>query len=125
MYQYELSSQQEAWHRPVWEVRINNQVTPIDRLLLQANLNFMGGVKGRGAPIVQDLGEIGGVMVPPTFEVVNLKTIADLQLKADFKITDRFSIFAEGNNILNGQNTRWMNYPVRGIQLLGGASFKF
>ena len=125
LYQYDLNVQQEAWHRPVWEVRINNQVTPVDRLLIQANLNFMGGVKGRGAPIIPDLGEIGGIMVPLNYQVVNLKTIADLQLKADFKITDRISIFAEGNNILNGNNTRWMNYPVRGIQLIGGASFKF
>ncbi|OOG72358.1 TonB-dependent receptor [Algoriphagus sp. A40] len=125
LYQYELGTQQEAWHRPVWEVRINNQVTPIDRLLIQANLNFMGGVKGRGALIEPDLGEVGGIYVPTTYEVINLKTIADLQLKADFKITERFSVFAEGNNILNGKNTRWLNYPVRGIQLIGGASFKF
>jgi len=125
LYQYELNTQQEAWHRPVWEVRINNQLTPVDRLLLQANLNFMGGIKGRGAPVMPDLGEIGGIMVPESYEVVNLKTIADLQLKADFKINDQISIFAEGNNILNGKNTRWLNYPVRGIQLIGGASFKF
>lgn len=125
LYQYELNVQQEAWHRPVWEVRINNQITPADRLLVQANLNFMGGMKGRGAPIVPDLGTIGGTYQPTTFEVVNLKTVADLQLKADFKITDQLSIFAEGNNILNGKNTRWLNYPVRGIQLIGGASFKF
>ncbi len=123
--QYDLSVQQEAWHRPVWEVRINNQVTPVDRLLIQANLNFMGGVKGRGAPVILDPGDLGGIMVPSSYEVINLKTIADLQLKADFQITERLSVFAEGNNILNGKNTRWMNYPVRGIQVIGGASFKF
>ena len=125
LYQYELNMQAEAWHRPIWELRINNQFTPFEKLLVQANLNFMGGVKGRGALIMPDLGEIGGIMVPENYEVVNLKTIADLQLKADYKITDRISVFAEGNNILNGNNTRWLNYPVRGIQLLGGASFKF
>ncbi|HSF56340.1 MAG TPA: hypothetical protein VLA71_21460 [Algoriphagus sp.] len=125
LYQYDLNTQAEAWHRPTWEVRINNQFTPFEKLLVQANLNFMGGLKGRGMPIGSDLGEVGGIFVPTDFEVVNLKTIADLQLKADFKITDRFSVFAEGNNILNGKNTRWLNYPVRGIQLIGGASFKF
>lgn len=125
LYQYDLNTQAEAWHRPTWEVRINNQFTPFEKLLVQANLNFMGGLKGRGMPIAPDLGEIGGIYVPTTYEVINLKTIADLQLKADFKITDRFSVFAEGNNILNGKNTRWLNYPVRGIQLIGGVSFKF
>lgn len=125
LYQYDLNTQAEAWHRPIWELRVNNQFTPFEKLLVQANLNFMGGLKGRGAPIIPDLGETGGVFIPQTFEVRNLKTIADLQLKVDFKITERLSIFAEGNNILNGKNTRWLNYPVRGIQLIGGASFKF
>lgn len=115
LYQYDLSTQAEAWHRPVWELRVNNQLTPFEKLLVQANLNFMGGIKARGIR--------GDETIP--FEVVNLKTIADLQLKADFKITDRLSVFAEGNNILNGKNARWLNYPVRGIQLIGGASFKF
>ncbi len=115
LYQYELNTQAEAWHRPVWELRVNNQFTPFEKLLVQANLNFMGGLKARGIK--------GDEAVP--FEAVNLKTIADLQLKADFKITNQLSVFAEGNNILNGKNTRWLNYPVRGIQLIGGASFKF
>lgn len=125
LYQYDLNLQQEAWHRPTWEVRVNNQIKPVEQLLIQANVNFMGGLKARGMPISPDLGSIGGIMVDQVFEVENLKTIADLQLKADYKITDRIFVFAEGNNILNGKNTRWLNYPVRGIQLIGGASFKF
>ena len=116
-YQYDLSTQQEAWHRPVWALRVNNQVMPFEKLLIQANLNFMGGQKARGID--------NTVINPPTSEVVNLKTIADLQLKADFKITNRISVFAEGNNLTNGKNMRWLNYPVRGVQLIGGASFKF
>ena len=120
--QFKVSTLQEAWHRPVWELRINNQVKPFEKLLVQANLNFMGGIKARGDLLTPDF---DNTMVGPSYEVINLKTIADIQLKADFKVTDRISIFAEGNNLLNGQNTRWLNYPVRGIQLLGGASFKF
>lgn len=118
LYQYDLNIQEAAWHRPLWEVRVNNQFTPFEKLLVQANVNFMGGLKAKEY-------QYEFFSNPPPFEIVNLKTIADLQLKADFKITDRFSIFAEGNNILNGKNSRWLNYPVRGIQLVGGASFKF
>jgi hypothetical protein len=122
LYQYDLSTQAEAWNRPVWELRVNNQVTPIERLIVQANLNLMGGIKARG----HDLNDILGKETSTgPFEVVNLKTIADLQLKADYGITDRISIFAEGNNLLNGRNMRWLNYPTRGIQFIGGASFKF
>lgn len=119
LYQYDLSTQAEAWNRPLWEVRVNNQFTPVPRLLVQANLNFMGGIKARR----HDLSDIYGMSGP--YQVVNMKTIADLQLKADYGITDRFSVFAEGNNIFNARNARWLNYPVRGIQLIGGAAFKF
>lgn len=119
LYQYDLSTQAEAWSRPVWELRVNNQFTPFQRLIVQANLNLMGGIKARG----HDLSDIVGFTGP--YEVVKLKTIADLQLKADYGITDRISVFAEGNNLLNGQNMRWLNYPTRGIQFIGGASFKF
>lgn len=119
LYQYDLGTQAEAWNRPIWELRINNQITPIERLIVQANLNLMGGIKARGS----DLSDVVGF--PGPYEVVKLKTIADLQLKADYGITDRISIFAEGNNIFNGKNMRWLNYPTRGIQFIGGASFKF
>ncbi|MEP1088090.1 TonB-dependent receptor [Algoriphagus sp.] len=119
LYQYDLSTQAEAWNRPTWELRVNNQITPIARLIVQANLNLMGGLKARG----NDLSDIFRESGP--FEVVKLKTIADLQFKADYGITDRISVFAEGNNIFNATNMRWLNYPVRGIQFIGGASFKF
>lgn len=120
IYQYDLNQQAEAWSRPTWEFKVNNQVTPVDRLLIQANVNFMGGIKARGARIESD-----ALIGTPQFEVIKLKTIADLQLKVDYGITERISIFAEGNNLLNATNTRWLNYPVRGAQFIGGASFKF
>jgi hypothetical protein len=121
LYQYELKMQPEAWHRPTWELKINNQFKPMQKLLIQANINLMGGLKARGqrsqvgiAPDIVDY-----------FPVTTLQTIVDLQLKADYKITNQFSVFAEGNNLANGMNTRWQHYPVRGTQVRGGLSFKF
>ncbi|NVJ86076.1 MAG: TonB-dependent receptor [Algoriphagus sp.] len=115
LYQYDMNLQEEAWHRPTWQVGINNQFTPMESLLVQANLNFMGGIKARQVDANTEQG----------FRSFNLKTIADLQLKADYQISDRIGIFVEGNNLLNGQNVRWLNYPVRGVQLIGGAWLKF
>lgn len=119
LYQYELNQQEEAWHRPTWALAVNNQLTPLEGLIVQANVMVMGGLKGR--QLNSEASD--SYYVPPT--AVNLKTIADLQLKADYGITDRIGIFVEGNNLLNGKNMRWNNYPVRGIQLIGGAWLKF
>ncbi|WP_100627116.1 TonB-dependent receptor [Algoriphagus formosus] len=115
LFQYDMNLQAEAWHRPTWQVGINNQVFPLDGLLIQANLNFMGGIKARTITSNPE--------VP--FSSEKLKTIADLQLKADYQITEKIGVFVEGNNLLNGQNVRWLNYPVRGVQLIGGAWLKF
>ncbi|MCS5489630.1 TonB-dependent receptor [Algoriphagus limi] len=114
LYQYDMNTLSEAWHRPTWQVGINNQLTPFESLLIQMNFNLMGGIK---AP--QRTEE------PDYFAVKNLKSIADLHLKAEYQITEKIGVFAEGNNLLNGKNIRWQNYPVRGVQLLGGAWLKF
>lgn len=118
LYHYALSTQQTAWHRPSWMLSMNHQFTPGKRIRVQANVNLMGGLKARGS-------ELQPIISSPKFEEVALNPILDLQLKIDYALSSRLSIFAEGNNLLNQRNMRWMNYPVRGIQGLGGVSFKF
>jgi hypothetical protein len=97
---------------------MNQQFTPGEKIRLQANFNLMGGLKARGFKPQE-------IISTPKFQEVTINPILDLQLKIDYAINSRLSIFAEGNNLLNRNNTRWMNYPVRGIQGVGGLSFKF
>jgi hypothetical protein len=96
---------------------MNQRYAPFKELSLKANLQVMGGLQARG---------LGAIDTNPVQkEVVKLPALVDLQFKAGYAISSRLSIFAEGNNLLNKKNIRWMNYPVRGIQGLGGISFKF
>ena len=118
LFHYSLTTQQVAWHRPTWILSMNQQFTPGKKIRLQANFNLMGGLKARGF-------EPQEIISTPKFQEVTINPILDLQLKIDYAINSRLSIFAEGNNLLNRNNTRWMNYPVRGIQGVGGLSFKF
>ena len=116
-FHYNLSNQQVAWHRPSWTLQMNQRYAPFKKLSLQANLQVMGGLQARGFGVIETK--------PVQAEVVKLPALVDLQFKVDYAISSRLSIFAEGNNLLNKRNIRWMNYPVRGIQGLGGLSFKF
>ena len=116
-FKYTLSNQQVAWHRPTWILQMNQRYAPFKKLSLQANLQVMGGLQARG---------LGAIDTNPVKkEVVKLPAVVDLQFKADYAVNPRLSIIAEGNNLLNRSNTRWLNYPVRGIQGVGGMSFKF
>lgn len=116
-FHYNLSDQQVAWHRPTWILQLNNRYSPFKKLNLQANLQVMGALQARGFGVIETK--------PVRAEVVKLPALVDLQLKIDYAVNPRLSIFAEGNNLLDRSNTRWMNYPVRGIQGVGGMSFKF
>jgi outer membrane receptor protein involved in Fe transport len=42
-----------------------------------------------------------------------------------YKISDRLSVYAKGNNLVNKQYERWFNYPAQGIQFLVGATYQF
>ncbi len=109
-YQYSLGTIALPYQRPEWELTLNNNFTPTEKWLLQANVNLMGGIQGYN--FQSDIAE-------------TLPAIIDLQVKADYQITDRISGFVIGNNLLNRNNQRFLNYPVRGIQGIVGATVKF
>ncbi len=116
-FHYNLAVQQAAWHRPTWIVQMNQRYTPFKKLSLQANLQLMGGLQARGFGVIDTL--------PLQVEVVELPALVDLQLNLDYAVNSRLAVFVTGSNLLNRSNARWMNYPVRGIQGVGGLSFKF
>lgn len=117
LFHYSLSNQQVAWHRPTYILQLNNRYSPFKKLNLQANLQVMGGLQARGFDVLYTSSVEA--------EVIKLPALVDLQLNLDYAISSRLSVFATGSNILNRSNARWMNYPVRGIQGVGGLSFKF
>ena len=112
-YFYNTSNLEGAFHRPEWEFSMNNNFTLTDKWLIQLNANLMGGI--------QVFSENG----PEEPNLRQLPAILDLQLKADYQINERISAFAVGNNLLNRNNQRFLNYPVRGIQGILGVTVRF
>lgn len=120
-YFYNTSTLEAAFQRPEWELSINNNFILDERWLLQFNANLMGGIVAGIHDPVRPLPELES----GEFRTETLPAIIDLQLKADYKINDQFSVFAIGNNLLNRTNQRFLNYPVRGIQGIVGLTYKF
>lgn len=109
-YHYQLSDLGSPWHRPEWEIGLDNSFMPDDNWLITANANLLGGIQAINFQ---------------SDRFTTLKAIIDLSVRADYSITSRFSVFVEGNNLLNQKYERFWNYRVRGIQGMGGLSFKF
>ena len=37
----------------------------------------------------------------------------------------KLSVFVKGNNLLGDNYEKWVDFPVQGIQFLGGVTYKF
>jgi hypothetical protein len=55
----------------------------------------------------------------------NMKGGTDLSAGAEFKINQQFSAWLDFDNILNSKYERWNNYPVYGLQVIGGILIHF
>jgi outer membrane receptor protein involved in Fe transport len=58
-------------------------------------------------------------------KIVDVKSYADFNLKVGYRPTKNWTVFIKGNNLLNDQYSQWSNFDVQGIQILGGAMYKF
>jgi len=57
--------------------------------------------------------------------IVEMGAYLDLNAEISYAFTNRLSAFAKGNNLLGTKYKRFHNYPVQGLQVLGGITYKF
>ena len=106
---YSTSDLPEAWHKPVFELHFGSGITVMEKLYINLTYNLLSGIKAQNS----------------NAEVITLDLINDLNLTLDLDITERAGLFLNFRNIL-GQNYQvYNNYPVNGLQVLGGFSIRF
>ena len=115
---YNVHSLAQPFHRPAFQSTLFGTYNVYDKLLLGAELytysSSYGSIYRR--PFA---GAAGERVVRPT------STVVDLNLKADYRFSENLSIFALGNNLLGRQYQRFLNYPVKGVNVLAGVSYEF
>ncbi len=113
-YSYKLSTSvptlAEAWHLPSFKTSFNNTFFPIENLTVTADLYYLGGLNALN-------GE--------TAQVFELDDIIDLNLGGRYQVSQQFGVFLQMNNLFGTEYQRYLNYPSRGIQFLGGISISF
>jgi hypothetical protein len=113
---YDVNSLRQPYGRPAVQGSLFGTYNMSEKLLLGGEFYFASATYGAG---YQQRFE--------TYVVIDRQAdpIYDLNLRADYRITPNFSIFAQGNNLLGRQYERYLNYPVKGIQVIGGGTFTF
>ena len=117
---YTLKSLPEPFHRPEFQGSVFGTYNVFDKLMLGVEGYFYSASYGISyLPAEPD----GAARLPDFYRATD--PIIDLNLRADYRITPKISIFVMGNNLLNRQYQRFYGYPVKGINVLGGATYTF
>ena len=115
---YSTTAEKEAWNLPAIKLAATLDVNITPKLYAGTSLFFVGERK--------DIFRQATVTLPFPDDVnITLKSYFDLNAHLGYKYSERLSFFLKGNNLANQQYQRWSNYPVQGLQVLVGASYKF
>ncbi|MBT3382257.1 MAG: hypothetical protein HN778_13700 [Prolixibacteraceae bacterium] len=129
-YVYKLETQDEAWNLPDWDAKLSLAYKITEQLSVSSDIFLVGkrnaliidatGFDPRPIPFF-DLTELPFV----NQSSYNLSTAIDLNFAANYKITQKFSVFAQLNNFGFQKYQRWFGYPVQSFNFLGGLSYAF
>ena len=127
---YGVKALDQAFGRPAFLGTLYGTYSATDKLLLGANLYYYSANYGLGYQVKQVVIVGPGPFVPSfprDYTTVARQTdaVIDLSLRGDYRITPKFSIFAQANNLANRRYQRYLNYQSQGINVIGGASYSF
>lgn len=114
---YTTDVQAEAWNLPSLNLGATLDVTISPKWYAGAKIFFVGERK--------DYVTFTSMVNPLTNEVVTLDSYFDVNAHIGYQYSDRLGFFLKGNNLANQNYQRWLNFPVQGIQVMAGASYKF
>lgn len=110
---YNTASLEQPFHRPELMASIYGTYNFYDKILFNTELYYIGSAYGR-------------VFRPDGTSVLKeTDTIVDLNLKGDYKFTNNFTIFVMANNLFGKKYERFVQYPSKSINLIGGVTYSF
>ncbi|MFA5217492.1 MAG: hypothetical protein WC388_01000, partial [Bacteroidales bacterium] len=111
-YQYTLDTLPAPWHKPDWDLNLTVRYAWKNRLVVKSEL-FL----------------IGPYSVPETDPMKGLvrrsSTLVDINLAAEYRINSWLSAFVRVNNLIADRYAIWQNYPMQGINFMGGLTLLF
>jgi hypothetical protein len=114
---YTTDVQAEAWNLPGLQVNANIDFNITEKLYAGTSVFFVGERK--------DIFSYNSLLRPNESVTTTLDSYFDLNAHVGYKYNERWTMFLRGNNLASQDYQKWLNYPVQGIQVLLGASYKF
>ncbi len=119
-FNYNTETDNPAWNLPEFTGTLFMDYQIDEKWYAGANLFFIGS-REDVATIANGSGD------PSTFDatIIALDSYFDANAHIGYRWNKQLSIFLKAANIANNNYQRWANYPVQGLQILGGLTYKF
>jgi hypothetical protein len=100
----------EPWHRAAFTGSFSGWYNLFDKIMLKTDVLTLSGIKA------QD---------PLSMEIKTLRAAVDINLQADYRLSERWGAFLMVNNLLTRKYEFFLNYPVRSLMVIGGLTIEF
>jgi hypothetical protein len=108
-----LNLLEQPFYRPSMLASVFGSYNLYDKILFNAELYYIGSSFGK---IQRGLGSAA---------ILESDKIIDLNLKVDYRISEKFSTFVMLNNVLGKKYERFVHYPTKGFNVIGGITYTF
>ncbi|WP_240042673.1 TonB-dependent receptor [Maribacter aurantiacus] len=120
VYDYNTETDNPAWNLPNLKGSLFMDYQIGEKWFAGANLFYVGEREDFSTVVVQNAPVSD---FPAT--LINLDSFFDANAHLGYRVDNQLSIFLKAANIANNNYQRWANYPVQGLQVLAGATYKF
>lgn len=127
MEDYNAGAEKESYFKPQMRLSSNFMFVYNKKLTFDAAITLQDDSKAK-VFTANPLNPDGSYPPKPDFnneKIVNVKGFVDLGIGANYKINDKFSVFAKANNILNTNYSRFLYYRLNGFNIFGGLTYSF
>jgi hypothetical protein len=111
--QYQMATVAQPWNLPKFKFTGGAVIHISDKVDINGTLLIRGSALD---PYITN---------SPATTPSTVNSFVDLSGGAEYKATNKISVFVHVNNILNGTNQTWLYYPDYGFNIFGGVGFAF
>ena len=113
-------NQEHVWNIPALDITFGGVYDLADKILVRADIFFIGDRKAKSLTFIE-----GAELNNDNSYTINQKAFVDFNLGFEYRYSKNISAFLNFNNIIGQKYLRYHLYPVQGINILGGATFRF
>lgn len=121
VFSYSQEDEAEAWNLPNFKAALQGNYQIGENWYAGADLFYVGERKDQRMPVIEPTDQ----GFDPSTGITTLDSYFDINANLGYRFNEQLSAFVKGKNLLGDSYERWDEYPVLGLQVMTGVTYKF